>query len=72
MISQNTPIGLQLGECPVCGDRGASIDHIKNCRSLRAADPSDIDEQHRMALGNDWSYSWPLVSFDRFADWRED
>lgn len=72
MTSSNLPIGLPPGECPVCGSQDATISHIKTCKKLTAADPSEIDEQHRMALGNDWQYSWPLASYDRFADWRED
>lgn len=71
MTLPNSPIGAQPFECPVCGDLTATPDHIKTCRKLRAADPSELDEIRRMQWGNDWAYSSPLVSFDRFADWRE-
>ena len=72
MKSSDLPIGVPPGECPTCGDQGASIDHIKTCRKFRAADPSELDEIRRMQMGYDWAQNWPLVSFDRFADWRED
>ena len=71
MTLPNLPTGLQPSECPVCGDQGASIDHIKACRSLRAADPSELDEIRRMQWGDDWAQNWPYVDHGRFADWRE-
>ena len=72
MISQNSPIGLPQGECPVCGSQDVTISHIKTCKKLTAADPSELDKIRRMQWGDDWAYSRPLVSFDRFADWRVD
>ena len=64
-------IGVAAGECPTCGETGVTIRHIRDCRALRAADPSELDEMRRMNIYDDWAQNWPFVDHDRFADWRE-
>ena len=66
-----TPIGVQPGECPTCGDLAATPDHIKTCKKLRAADPSELDEMRCMQWGDDWAQNWPYVDMNRYATWRE-
>ena len=65
-------IGLQPGECPTCGKDQVTTRHIRSCRSLRAADLSELDEMRRMNIYDDWAQNWPYVDFERFADWREE
>ena len=71
MKSSNSPIGAPPSECPTCGDLNATPDHIKTCKKIRAADPSELDEIRRMQWGDDWAQNWPYMDMDRFADWRE-
>lgn len=59
-------------ECPTCGEPNVSISHIKTCRKLRAADPTELDEQRRLQFGDDWQHNQPFFAFESYADWRED